>query len=282
AQVSRDALVANIRPSLLVLFGAVALVLLIACVNVLNLQVARVLARQREIAIRTALGASRNRVVRQLIAESLPLALVGGTLGLLAGHAGMRALLALSPGSIPRVGASGAGVTIDTGVVLFTALLSVGTALVAGIGPALTGTRIDTNVILKDGAPGTAPRYLKIRSLLIVSELAMAVMLLTGAGVLIHSFVRLRSVDPGIATKDVVTVRMSLSGPRFATTDAVDRLVRSSLSQMETIPGVTAAAYASSLPLEGGSVFPYIIEGRPLTGPFHGFGPWTSVSPHYF
>jgi putative ABC transport system permease protein len=282
AQLSRDAIVANIRPSLLILSGAVALVLLIACVNVINLQVARVLARQREIAIRTALGASRGRVVRQLIAESLPLVLVGGTLGLLVGNAGMRALLALSPGSIPRVGAFGAGVTIDTRVVLFTALLSLATALVAGIGPALTGTRIDTNGILKDGALGTAPRYLKIRSVLIVSELALAVMLLIGAGVLIHSFVRLRSVDPGIATKDVLTVRMSLSGPRFATTAAVDRLIRSSVSQVEALPGVTSAAYASSVPLEGGSVFPFVIDGRPLTGPFHGFGPWTSVSPHYF
>jgi putative ABC transport system permease protein len=282
AQVSRDAIVANVRPSLLVLCGAVALVLLIACVNVVNLQVARVLARQREIAIRTALGASRSRVVRQLIAESLPLALVGGGLGLLVGHAGMRALLALSPGSVPRVGTLGTGVTIDTRVVLFTAVLSLATALVAGIGPALAGTRIDMNGILKDGALGTGPRYLKIRSLLIVSELAIAVMLLTGAGVLIHSFVRLRSVDPGIATRDVVTVRLSLSGPRFATTAAVDRLIRSSLSQMEAIPGVASAAYASSVPLEGGSVLPFIIDGRPLTGPFHGFGPWTSVSPHYF
>ncbi|HET9832906.1 MAG TPA: ABC transporter permease [Vicinamibacterales bacterium] len=282
AQVSRDAQVANIRPSLLVLFGAVTLVLLIACVNVVNLQVARVLARQREIAIRTALGASRNRVVRQLIAESLPLALIGGTLGLLVGNVGMRALLALSPGSLPRVGALGTGVTIDTRVVLFTVLLSLATALTAGIGPALTGTRIDMNGILKDGALGTGPRYLKIRSLLIVSELAIAVMLLTGAGVLVHSFVRLRSVDPGIATTDVVTARMSLSGPRFATTAAVDRLIRSSVSQVEAIPGVTAAAYASSVPLEGGSVFPFIVDGRRLTGPFHGFGPWTSVSPHYF
>src|SRR5580765_2182773 len=154
AQVSRDAIVANVRPSLLVLCGAVALVLLIACVNVANLQVARVLARQREIAIRTALGASRGRIVRQLIAESLPLALVGGTLGLLVGNAGMHALLAFSPGSVPRVGTTGAGVTIDSGVVLFTAPLSIATALASGIGPALTGTRIDTNVILKDGAPG--------------------------------------------------------------------------------------------------------------------------------
>jgi predicted permease len=115
-----------------------------------------------------------------------------------------------------------------------------------------------------------------------VSELAIAVMLLIGAGILIHSFVNLRSVDPGIATKDVATVRMSLSGPRFATTAAVDRLIRSSVSQMEAIPGVTAVAYASSVPLEGGSVLPFVIDGRPLTGPFHGFGPWTSVSPHYF
>src|SRR5262249_10163403 len=121
-----------------------------------------------------------------------------------------------------------------------------------------------------------------IRSLLIVSELAIAVILLIGAGVLIHSFVALRSVDPGIATKDVLTVRMSLSGPRFATTDAVDRVIRSSVSQVEAIPGVTSAAYASSVPLEGGGVFPYVIEGRPLNGPYHGFGPWTSVSPRYF
>jgi predicted permease len=281
-QLSRDAYVANIRPSLLVLSGAVALVLLIACVNVVNLQVARVLARQREIAIRTALGASRSRVVRQLIAESLPLALAGGTLGLFVGYAGMRALLALSPGSIPRVGALGTGVTIDTRVVLFTALLSLATALVAGIGPALAGTRMDANVILKDGALGTASRYLRVRSLLIVSELAIAVMLLIGAGVLIHSFVTLRSVDPGIAVKDVWTVRMSLSGPRFATTDAVDRLIRSSLAEIEATPGVTSAAYASYVPLEGGAVLPYIIDGRPLRGPNHGFGPWTSVSPHYF
>src|SRR5204862_5516720 len=90
------------------------------------------------------------------------------------------------------------------------------------------------------------------------------------------------SVDPGIATQDVLTVRMSLSGPRFATTAAVDRLIRSSVSQVEALPGVTSAAYASSVPLEGGSVFPFVIDGRPLTGPFHGFGPWTSVSPHYF
>jgi len=282
AQLSRDAYVANIRPSLLVLFGAVTLVLLIACVNVANLQVARVLARQREIAIRTALGASRGGIVRQLIAESLPLALVGGTLGLLVGNAGMHALLAFSPGSVPRVGTTGAGVTIDTRVVLFTALVSLATALAAGIGPALTGTRIDTNGILKDGALGSAPRYLKVRSLLIVSELAIAVMLLIGAGLLIHSFVSLRSVDPGIAVNDVLTVRMSLSGPRFAKTEAVDRLIRSSVAGIEATPGVTSAAYTSYVPLEGGAIFPYIIDGRPLTGPFHGFGPWTSVSPHYF
>jgi predicted permease len=282
AQPSRDALVANVRPSLLVLVGAVGLVLLIACANVANLQIAHVHGRQHEIAVRSALGASRSRVLRQLIAECLPLAMLGGMLGLWLGMAGMHALLSLSPGTMPRVGQVGAGVSVDTRVVMFTALLSVVTGLVVGLGPALASTRMNPNEHLKDGALRNAPRLTTARSVLIVCELAIAVALTIGAGVLMRSFVTLRSVDPGIETHKVLTVRMSLSGPRFATTAAIDRLLRVSLPQLESIPGVMSAAFASGVPLEAGSVFTYIIADRPLAGPFHGFGPWTSISPHYF
>src|SRR6266853_378955 len=282
AQITRDALVANVRPSLRVLLGAVALVLLIACVNVANLQIARMLGRRREIAVRSALGASRGRVMRQLIAEGLPLAAAGGALGLLLGTVGIRALLALNPGNIPRIGESGSAVTVDIRVMVFTTLLSLAAALAAGLGPAIAATRLDLNGILKDGALGGSPRYVRTRSLLIVTELALAVTLVVGATLLIHSFVALRSVNPGVDTRDVLTLRMSLSGPRFARTAALDRLIGPSITAIEALPGVASAAYANAVPLEGGVVLPYIIEGRPLTGPFHGFGPWTSVSAHYF
>jgi predicted permease len=282
-QVSRDALVANVRPSLLVLMGAVALVLLIACVNVANLQFIRALGREREIAVRSALGASRARVARQLLAESIPLAIAGGTLGLLLGTAGIRLLLSLNPGNIPRVGQFGTAVAVDARVLMFTALLSLATALIWSLPPALRVSRIDLNTTLKDGAPlSRPPRHMRIRSLLIVSELAVAVMLLTGAALLIRTFVALRAVEPGVDTRNVLTLRMSLSGPRFAKTSAVDQLIRSTVVSLEGLPGIASAAYASALPLEGGAVFPYVINGRPLSGPFHGFGPWTSVSPHYF
>jgi len=282
AQITRDALVANVRPSLRVLLGAVALVLLIACVNVANLQIARMLGRRREIAVRSALGAARGRVMRQLIAEGLPLAAAGGALGLLLGTVGIRALLALNPGNIPRIGESGSAVTVDIRVMVFTTLLSLAAALAAGLGPAIVATRLDLNGILKDGALGGSPRYVRTRSLLIVTELALAVTLVVGATLLIHSFVALRSVNPGVDTRDVLTLRMSLSGPRFARTAALDRLIGPSITAIEALPGVASAAYANAVPLEGGVVLPYIIEGRPLTGPFHGFGPWTSVSAHYF
>jgi predicted permease len=285
AQITRDALVANVRPSLWVLLGAVALVLLIACVNVANLQVARMLGRRREFAVRAALGASRARVMRQAIAEALPLAMAGGALGLLLGTAGIRALLAMNPGNIPRIGEAGSAVTLDVRVMAVTTFLSIAAGLAASLGPAMMATRLDLNGFLKDGPAGSSPRYTKTRSLLIVSELAIAVTLVVGATLLIRSFAALRSVDPGVDTRDVLTVRMSLSGPRFATTTALDRLVRASIARIEAVPGVASAAYANAVPLEGGVVLPYIVEGRPLETTlraFHGFGSWTSVSPHYF
>jgi predicted permease len=282
-QASRDALVANVRPALLVLMGAVALVLLIACVNVANLQFIRAIGRERELAVRAALGASRARIARQLVAEGLPMGMAGGTLGLFLGTIGIRLLLSLNPGTIPRIGASGAAVAIDLRVLIFTAVLSLATGLICSLPPAIRVVRIDLNTILKNSGPvGRAPRHATIRSFLIVLELALTVVLLAGAALLIRTFIALRTVEPGVETASVLTLRMSLSGPRFATTSNVDQLIRLTLARMEREPGVRSAAYASALPLEGGAVFPYVINGRPLTGPFHGFGPWTSVSTHYF
>jgi len=282
AQISRDALVARVRLSLWVLLGAVALVLLIACANVANLQVARMLGRRREFAVRAALGASRGEVMRQAIVEALPLAVAGGALGLLLGTAGIRALLALNPGNIPRIGEAGSAVTLDARVMAVTALLSIAAGLAASLAPALLATRLDLNGLLKDGPQGSSPRVRTMRAVLIVSELAVAVTLVVGATLLIRSFAALRSVNPGVDARDVLTVRMSLSGPRFANTASLDRLVRASIAKIESIPGVASAAYANAVPLEGGVVLPYIVDGRPLTRPFHGTGSWTSVSPHYF
>src|SRR5262245_42069535 len=284
AQVTRDALVGNVRLSLLMLVGAVCFVLLIACANVANLLLVRAAGRQREIAVRAALGAGRSRIARQLLTESLPLAGVGGALGLFLGTIGIRALLALNPGTIPRVGESGAAVTIDWHVLAFTVLVSFATTFIFGLAPAIRAARTDVGGTLKEGGPRSGSTFQnRIGSLLVVSELAMALVLLIGATLLIRTFIALRSVDPGIDLRNALTLRMSLSGPRFQKTADVERLVSDGVTRLEALPGVAAAAYSSYVPLEGGAVFPYTIQGRSLTSsPFHGFGPWTSVSSRYF
>jgi predicted permease len=284
AQVTRDALVANVRLSLLVLAGAVCFVLLIACANVGNLLLVRAAGRRREMAIRAAMGAGRGRIVRQLLTESLPLATVGGAIGLGLGTLGIRALLALNAGNIPRVGESGAAVTLDWRVLAFTIVVSLATTFIFGLAPAVRLARTDVSGTLKEGGPRSGPAFQnRLGSLLVVSELAMALVLLIGAALLIRTFVALRSVDPGIDVRNVLTLRMTLSGPRFQKTADVERLIRNGIARLQALPGVGAAAYSSYVPLEGGAVFPYTIQGRSLTSnPFHGFGPWTSVSSRYF
>jgi putative ABC transport system permease protein len=279
----KDAMVRDIRNWLFVLLGAVAFVLLMACANVANLTLARAGARQRELASRRAVGASRARLGRQLLTESLVLSLTGGALGLILGGIGIRVLLWINPGNIPRIGEYGSAVTIDWRVAAFAAVTSMMTGVFFGIVPALEGSKADLVTPLKEAAPTSSARFRKgFGSFLVVSEVALAVVLTTAAVLLAMSFLKLRAIDPGFDVRDILTVRMSLASTRFDTTASVEGFIQDAVRRVRTLPGVTATAYTNYLPLEGGATIPYIVEGRPLAGPFHGFGPWTSVSSDYF
>ncbi len=193
----QDSIVSNVRSSLWILVGAVSFVLLIACANVANLLLARATGRKREIAIRAAIGAGRGRIIRQLLTESVLLSFAGGILGLIIGIVGVRALLAVSPGNIPRIGEHGAAVTLDWRVLLFTLLIALLTGILFGLIPALDASRADLSGSLKEssGRSGTGLRQNKARSLLVVSETALALVLLIGAALLIRTFVALRMVN---------------------------------------------------------------------------------------
>jgi len=285
AEPLRDTVVGDVRKSLLVLVGAVGFVLLIACANVANLLLARATIRKREIAIRAAIGAGRGRLIRQLLTESVLLSLSGGVLGLVLGYLGVRALLAINPGNIPRIGERGSAVMLDWRVLLFTLVASVLTGILFGLIPAFNISRTDINETLKESGQrsGGGLRQNKARSILVVSEVALALVLLMGAGLLIRTFLALRGVNPGFDTHNVLTMEMSLTGTRFETTAAVDQLVRDANRRVASLPGVASIASTCCLPLEGGFGLPFTIEGRPLTnGPFHGGGSWRTVSPRYF
>ncbi|HEY6292097.1 MAG TPA: ABC transporter permease [Terriglobia bacterium] len=281
----RDVQVDDVRPALLILLGAVGFVLLIACANVANLLLARATIRRREIAIRAALGAGRGRVVRQLLTESVLLALAGGALGLVLGYAGVRALLAINPGNIPRIGDQGRAVALDWRVLLFTLLISVVTGIVFGLIPAFNASRSDLNATLKESGSrsGTGLRQNKARSILVVTEMALALVLLVGAALLIRTFLAMRSVDAGFDPHNVLTLRMSLTGPRFEKTAGVAQLVRDAEQRVGAIPGVVAVAATDSVPLEGGFGLPFNIEGRPTgKSPYTGGAEWDPVSPGFF
>ena len=277
--------VKNVRTALLVIAGAVALVLLIACANVANLLLARATARKREFAIRAAIGARRGRLIRQLLTESAVLSLAGGGLGLLIGLAGIKALLAVNPGGIPRIGQTGQAIVVDARVLLFTGAVSLATGMLFGLVPALQASKADLNIALKDGGDrGSTSAWQKaMRSSLVVIEVALALTLLVAAGLLIRTFIALRSVDPGFDPHQVLTMRMSLTEPQFSTTAGVDRLSRSGLERVRAMPGIMAAATGCCLPLEGGYELPFVIVGRPLDGSATGNdGGWVTVSPGYF
>ncbi|MCU1384703.1 MAG: hypothetical protein JWL71_3400 [Acidobacteria bacterium] len=282
----RERMVRNVRTSLLVLVGAVGFVLLIACANVANLLLVRATARKREIAIRAAMGAARGRIVRQLLTENLLLSLTGGALGLGLGLAGIRALLAINPGTMPRIGADGSGVTADWRVVAFTVTISIATGLVFGLFPALEASRVDLNASLKEssGRSGSGVRQNRARSTLVVVEVALALVLLVGASLLIRSFVALRAVDPGFATHDILTLRMSLAEAKFSNTAGLDQLTRIGTERLRAVPGVEAATATCCIPLQGGFGLPFNIVGRPVEGggPYTGQGGWISLSPGYF
>ena len=284
AEPVQQVLVRNVRSSLLVLAGAVSFVLLIACANVANLLLARATGRRREIAIRAAIGGSRGRIIRQLLTESVVLSLAGGVLGLLLGVLGIRALLAINTAGLPRVGQEGALVGVDWRVLAFTLAVAIGTGILFGLIPALQGSRADLTTTLKEssGRSGTGFKQNKARSILVVTEVALALVLLIGSALLIRTAIALGRVDPGFDATNVLTMRMSLSGPRFLESEGVERIVRDGVERIRALPGVVNASATCCVPLQGGYGLPFVIIGRPLEERFHGGGSWMTVSPGYF
>ncbi len=271
----------------MVLGGAVAFVLLIACANVANLLLVRGPSRKREVAIRHALGGSRWRIARQVLSESVVLSLAGGALGLLLGTLGIRALLAVSTANLPRIGEDGSLVPLDGRVLAFTLVLSVATGLLFGLIPALQSTGGDLASTLKETGSRSGSggfRQNKTRSLLVVTEVALALTLLIGSALLIRSAIALGRVDPGFDASHVLTMRMSLKGARFATSQGVDQVIQAGVERLQALPGVVSASATCCVPLQGGYGLPFTIVGRPATGdgPYHGGGQWMTASPGYF
>jgi putative ABC transport system permease protein len=280
-----ELLVRNVRTSLVVLAGAVSLVLLIACANVANLLLARATGRRREIAIRAAVGGSRGRIMRQLLTESILLSAAGGVFGLIFGWIGIRALLSVNTAGLPRVGEDGTLVGMDWRVLAFTVLVTLGTGILFGLIPALQSSKADLTTPLKEssGRSGSGFRQNKARSVLVVTEVALALILLIGSALLIRTAVALSRVDPGFDVRNVLTMRMSMTGVQFEKSDAVDRLIKNGVERVRALPGVENATATCCVPLEGGYGLPFNIVGRPPADrPFHGGGGWYTVSPGYF
>jgi len=281
----QEFLVGNMRTPLLVLLGAVGFVLLIACANVANLLLARASARRRELATRAAIGAGRGQIIRQLLIESLTLALAGGVLGLAIGFLGVRLLLRINPGNIPRISETAPSVGLDLNILLFTLGVSLLTGILFGLIPAVAASRPNLIAILNEGSSrsGTSFRQGKIRAALVVSEVALALILVIGATLLIRTFRKLGEVDPGFTTHNVLTMTMSVSGDRFQTTAPVAQLVREGQDRVEAVPGVVAAGASNCLPLWSGFGMVFDVVGRPKgNSPFTGGAGFYSVSSGYF
>jgi len=297
----QDAMVGSVRSSLTLLLAAVALLLLIACTNVANLLLVRADVRSREMAIRTALGAGRGRLLRQLLTESLIVSLASGAFGLIAGTIGVRALLLIYPSNnpfrlgdaataLPRIGAGGAAVTLDWRVLAFAIAASIVTGVIFGLAPALHASRVDLSAAMKRTiAVGFGGRRSRARAALVVVELAMAVMLLAGAALLIRTSLALRAVDAGFDAGDVVTMRTSVTATRFETRAGIEALTREAAAGIRAVPGVVSATATCCMPLETVWQLPFVVSGRPsetLTRAgalaFNGFAGWTFVAPGYF
>ena len=272
------------RRTLWILLGAVGFVLLIACANVANLLLVRATGRGREIAIRSALGAGRWRILRQLLTESVLLSMMGGVLGLVVGFLGIRALLSVNTAGLPRLGDEGSLMGMDWRVVSFTVALSLITGILFGLVPALVTSRTDLNAVIKDASTrsGSGFRQNKTRSVLVVVELGLCVVLLIGAGLLIRTSLAIGRVDPGFTTTNVLTMRTSLSGPRFLTSDGVEQTARLALERLRSIPGVAQATATCCVPLQGGYGLGFNIIGRTNEGPFTGSASIMMSSSGYF
>jgi putative ABC transport system permease protein len=277
-----ESMVGDLRPALLVFLGAVGMVLLIACANVANLLLARAAARQREVAIRTALGAGRLRLIRQFLTESVSLALLGGGAGLLVALWGLDLLVALGPETLLGAGT----IQIDGQVLGFTLALSILTGILFGLAPALKSSEAGLRGSLQEGGRGatTGPRARLTRNLLVVTEVALALVLLVGAGLLIKSFARLQRVDLGLDPSGVLTLFSAVPEVRYAEPPQRAEFYRQALERVASLPGVQVAGATTSLPLDGkGSELTFVIEGRPVPPP--GQEPdsgYHQVSPDFF
>jgi len=278
----QEQMVKNVRPALILLLGAVSFVLLIACVNVANLLLARSASRGREVAIRTSMGASRSRIVRQLLTESVLVSVAGGVLGLLMASAALGPLLKISAGSVPAA----FSVTLDRSVLMFTVALSVLTGLVFGLVPALRTAKFDLRESLNEGSRGSTagPGQHRLRAALVATEIALAMLLLVGSGLLLRSFSRLQEVPPGFQADHLLVADIPLSQNAYAKPEQrfefFDRLV----DRSKALPGVRSAAAASFLPVSGGGgIIHFNIYGRPPKTP-HEFiaAGYRTVTPDYF
>ena len=277
---SYEAMTKQVRPALLVLLVAVGFLLLIACANVGNLLLARAESRQKEIAIRTALGAGRGRIVRQLLTESLLLSVIGGGIGLLLAVWGLDALTGSLPDDLPRAKEIG----IDRMVLAFTGALSLLTGLIFGIVPALTATKPALNETLKEGGRTSAAFGRgRVRSALIVAEVALSVALLVGAGLLIKSFWRLMQVNPGFQTERLMTMNVTLLGDKYKETPQVISFFRELPARLEALPGVKAVSAVSTLPINGGDGNGNLtIEGRTFASGQTPAASYRRILPNYF
>jgi predicted permease len=246
----RDQVVGDVRRAVLVLLGSVGLVLLIACANVANLLLTRATGRQKEVAVRTALGAGWPQIVRQLLTESVLLALISGAVGLLIARVSLDAMRAINPGNIPRLEVIG----MDRTVLLFTFGVSLLTGIVFGLAPALRAVRVNLHTTLKAGGRNTQGEggfhgsRRRLRSALVVAEVALALMLLIGAGLLIRSFVRLQNVSPGFNPANVISMRMGASGRQFPNRETSIAYSRQLHERLAAVPGVESRGAVSSLP----------------------------------
>jgi predicted permease len=279
----RERITGDTRPTLLLLLGAVSFILLIACANVANLLLARMGVRAREIAVRSALGAGRLRIVRQILTESLLLALLGGGLGLLLAWLCDRILVAVAPTAIVRAGEA----HLDWRVMLFALAVSLATGLVFGLLPALRMPGLGAAAALHEGSfrSATSGRsHQRLSGALVIAETALSLMLLIAAGLLMESFVKLQQLNPGFDYNQLLTFEATLPLSRYGTPADLQHFLKQVQERIEAIPGVESAAGASSLPTEPILEFPFTDEGAPALQPGQasGYGDYVIVSPDYF
>ena len=275
----RDRLVGDYRAALLILLGVVGFVLLIACANVANLLLARSSARHQEFALRAALGASRSRIVRQLLTESALLSVLGATLGVLLAVWGKNLLLAAIPGDMPFW----MKFDLDLRVLGFTFAISFLTGLIFGVAPALQGSRTDLNEALKEGGRSRGGTHNRLRSLLVVAEVALSLVLLVGAGLMVRSFAKLEQVNAGINPEHVLTVEVPLSRAKYPKDAQQSAFFQQLMARVRALPGASSAAAVSDLPLMGGWGRSLTVEGHPVLSV--GQAPMINhavVTPNYF